>query len=163
MRGWAGGTTHACLVNSGLSVWYSLCLDLELNYFSTSGPCLIVGVMKVLRVMWFFDFDFLKFGYPGVSVHTQQNTQTHTSLLPIYEVIHEVLKGDGSAIRGEISVCAWVTPWKRLQLIVWSSKLGLLVTLLGWNVCLEAVIDTIILPNCSNDSQPQLGSKTGKW
>lgn len=59
--------------------------------------------MKVLSHLIFY---FLKFGYPGVSVHTHQNTQTHTSLLPIYEVIHEVLKGDGSAIRGEISVCA---------------------------------------------------------
>lgn len=85
-----------------------------------------------------------------------RHTRTKHILLQTYEVIHEVLRVHGGVIRGEISVCAWVTAWKQLQLIVWDSKLQALTYLIPLE-CLSGssyTRDTTILPNlCSNESQ----------
>lgn len=48
--GWGGLHMHVLSIAACQSDILFV-LDLELNYFSTSGPCLIVGVMKVLRVI----------------------------------------------------------------------------------------------------------------
>lgn len=169
-EGWRGQTTYAWLSPA-------VCLSVGLKFSLSDLKLRFIGWKREIRhtrlklntriqthLLWTLSYFrcyekvsasfcvFWMFRYPGVSVHTH----IKHNLLPIYEVIHEVLKVHGGVIRGEISVCAWVTVWKQLQLTVWSSKLQALTYLIQLE-CLSGssyTTDPTVLPNfCSNDSQ----------